>query len=561
MLFSSILLFISESLYGQSSNPLQEIRIQYEDGKINLNEAISNQLETLSSAEGTHAHIKCATPLFSLLNKYSENPTTGSPINNFLDTPSFLAAESYISDSGKFIIFYETTGQDAVPLADENSNSIPDYVEWVAEASDFSYDYEVNTLGFADFIPNGSQYRVTIANGGAYGFTFRNSNAPGGTEIGIENDFDGFPANDDPEGDQKGAIKVTMAHEIKHAIQFAQNGWNGDSDRWAEMDATLMEEVVYDEVNDYYNYLDGFGNNFFRAPTRTLIPGSYDDIAWALYFHERFGADFWKEVWAFLEEDTTVTFLEAVELAIQSYELSFEEAITEAMLWHFASGEFSNVLYGFDESSFYPTPRITESFDSLQTEFADSVSLSRFSGRYYNFDLLETEQNLVQINFLPSNSTLQVGLIAYYNNGSVETRFINNTDSNVVNASQTTLSWRQIDHLGVVLFNSSTTKTVGVKFQVLDYIPTEVISAQLAQNYPNPFNPSTTIEIELPFSQQVRLAVYDYLGREIQVLRDGVVGAGKTPILFNAARLASGIYFYQLESNEGILTKKMTLIK
>lgn len=89
-------------------------------------------------------------------------------------------------------------------------------------------------------------------------------------------------------------------------------------------------------------------------------------------------------------------------------------------------------------------------------------------------------------------------------------------------------------------------------------IPTDF---SLQQNFPNPFNPSTKIRFDLPFSSEVSLTVYDYLGREVKQLINGIKQAGAYEIEFDASNLASGIYFYTLKTGSNITTKKMTLIK
>src|SRR5699024_1043671 len=110
---------------------------------------------------------------------------------------------------------------------------------------------------------------------------------------------------------QAGAIKVTVAHELKHAIQYATTQWKGETDLWAEMDATLMEEVVYDPVNDYYNYLDD-SESIFSNPQKSFYPGSYYHVSWALFFEERYGPEFWPSVWSQIEADPNITLIEAL---------------------------------------------------------------------------------------------------------------------------------------------------------------------------------------------------------------------------------------------------------
>jgi hypothetical protein len=83
----------------------------------------------------------------------------------------------------------------------------------------------------------------------------------------------------------------------------------------------------------------------------------------------------------------------------------------------------------------------------------------------------------------------------------------------------------------------------------------------LMQNYPNPFNPSTKIRFSLPQSSFTRLAVYDILGKELVTLVNGELNAGQHEVEFNAAHLASGIYFYRITAGRFSDCKKLMLLK
>lgn len=90
------------------------------------------------------------------------------------------------------------------------------------------------------------------------------------------------------------------------------------------------------------------------------------------------------------------------------------------------------------------------------------------------------------------------------------------------------------------------------------YIPSDF---QLKQNYPNPFNPSTTVEFSIPKASFVTVKVTDALGREAALLVDEYKPAGNHKVTFDASRLASGVYFYTMNSENFVQTKKMTLVK
>ena len=83
----------------------------------------------------------------------------------------------------------------------------------------------------------------------------------------------------------------------------------------------------------------------------------------------------------------------------------------------------------------------------------------------------------------------------------------------------------------------------------------------LSQNYPNPFNPSTKIAYSIPKAGNVKLVVYDVLGREVRTLVDEFKQAGAYNVRFDALNIASGVYFYTIKSGDFTETKKMTLIK
>ena len=83
----------------------------------------------------------------------------------------------------------------------------------------------------------------------------------------------------------------------------------------------------------------------------------------------------------------------------------------------------------------------------------------------------------------------------------------------------------------------------------------------LAQNYPNPFNPTTTIRYELPRSSEVRLTVYDLLGREVAVLLNELRDAGVHEATFDGSSLASGVYVSRLTVGDFVRIRKLVLVR
>jgi hypothetical protein len=89
----------------------------------------------------------------------------------------------------------------------------------------------------------------------------------------------------------------------------------------------------------------------------------------------------------------------------------------------------------------------------------------------------------------------------------------------------------------------------------------------LKQNYPNPFNPSTTIRFELPVNAQVKITIFDVLGREVATLVDGIQVAGVHSVVWRANAVSTGVYFYRMEAratdgnNHFTDVKKLLLVK
>jgi hypothetical protein len=100
--------------------------------------------------------------------------------------------------------------------------------------------------------------------------------------------------------------------------------------------------------------------------------------------------------------------------------------------------------------------------------------------------------------------------------------------------------------------------TVGVEDNDKNALPKEFL---LLQNYPNPFNPNTTINYQISKPGLVTLKTYDILGRQVATLINENKVAGFYDITFDASKLPSGVYIYQLKVNDFVTSKKMNLLK
>lgn len=104
--------------------------------------------------------------------------------------------------------------------------------------------------------------------------------------------------------------------------------------------------------------------------------------------------------------------------------------------------------------------------------------------------------------------------------------------------------WETSNPVGIINYNNE--------------LPSEY---SLEQNYPNPFNPVTKIKYSITAAGNVRLGVYDMLGREVDEIVNINQTAGTYTVQFDASSLASGVYFYTLKAGSFVSTKKMIVIK
>jgi hypothetical protein len=96
-----------------------------------------------------------------------------------------------------------------------------------------------------------------------------------------------------------------------------------------------------------------------------------------------------------------------------------------------------------------------------------------------------------------------------------------------------------------------------VKAQKEDILPNEVTLT----SYPNPVQRQATIEYTLPEQTDVRVSLYDVLGRRVATLEEGSRQAGRHQIQLERTGLSSGVYFGQLEAGGQTLTQKITVVR
>lgn len=584
-LLLALLILIPASLWGQITEPgraggpeqiFNQIDRAYQEGDLTLEQNILQKFYVALDKQKVmdrfrpvpdELQIRCLTPLIIEFERYEDqlSPAARNEIQYYLQdtcTPP-ETDHSYTTESGRFTFHYSLDGPHAVPSED--------YVMQAAFAADSSWNHQVASLGFTDPVPLSSiqPYDIYFKDFEFYGATC--SSGPS-SYFFVHSNFEDFPPNHHPEDRQTGALYVTVAHELKHAIQYANNRWNCSSEEenresgcsaWVEMDAVMMEEIVFDNVNDYYNYIksggldssDPHSDSIFGSPANP-IPVAYNHATWMLYFAENFGMEFWVDVWDQFRIQANKPFLEAVRQSLDDRSESFANHHTLNMVWHLGSGpNNSDDTMGFSEGPNYPSP----AFDANFTHVPDSLgnrSLSPLAANFHRVRPLGNITGQAKVIVDHDHPDVGVGLIAYFNNGQADVEWI--TGRAGLSEIQTPWSWRDIREMAITIVNYSETNSTRYQLTLEKAIPQEIT---LSQNYPNPFHPATQFEMGIDQTTHVRLEIFDSIGRRVRTLTNRTFEPGFYSFEFEGRELASGVYIYRIVTDEEVLSRKMVLIK
>jgi hypothetical protein len=420
-----------------------------------------------------HANTKCLTPFVlefedeimssnvarDLLGISDLNEVNG--IEKRMGDQPVTQSFEFTSESGRFVISFDTTGTTAVPKLDTNNSGIPDYVELTALYADSSWNHLVQHLGFRDPLSHSAPIRIRYINSsGVYGYATFSSNS-----IFLHRNFEsGFPPNLD-DNLVYGALKVTIAHELKHLIQFATTSVSSQPlYNWIELDATMAEEVVFPTVKDYINYLRN--NSIFTHPQLSIPKTlSYQQVTFGLYFRERFGDAFWVNVWDRLSNTGSRSMFKEMDNELLSYNLSLDEEIVKSYLWHFASGARTRPGYGFKDSELYPGVR-SESPSGLPLPVSTSyTTVNKRGAKYFLFSPGSDQAEKIVSGLFRENPQVHLGVIGFFNDKSNDTGMITRPIAGVesenlpFNFDGMFLDWpiNDLEAVGVVVVNNSDT--------------------------------------------------------------------------------------------------------
>lgn len=322
------------------------------------------------SGDSLQAGLRCATPLILEAINLEEKYGNSLGLSDYFTRPSDSQfPETYDSPAGHFKIHYTTTG------INESSLS---YARIVAGIADSVWAHHIDQLGYHEPLNDGdyewggdSLYDIYILHLGSayYGATFKEQ----GPQVGngyqatsymeLQNDYSGFHGYEDRPLD---ALRVTVAHEFFHAIQFWYDAReeedetvdNTNNASWLEMSSVWMEEETYDYINDYYYYLPSYIPYVHRSlkywdPTSAY---PYGAGLFPIYLTSRFGRDIMRDIWERCGQVPRANaWYGAIDGAIQEVSggtMDFASAFAEYSRWIFFTG--TRKPYFFEEAANYP---------------------------------------------------------------------------------------------------------------------------------------------------------------------------------------------------------------
>ncbi|MFN0152506.1 MAG: MXAN_6640 family putative metalloprotease [bacterium] len=492
------------------------------------------------------------------------------------DDPQNRVLATYDSPGGNFRLTYFTTGTNAVPVADvDPANGIPDFVEWCATYCDSSWQREIVELEFqAPLLDGSGKYQIGFEQMGAYGYA--TTNGMGGTRIVLHRNFLGFPQNSDPDGDQKGAAKSTVAHEFKHASQYQGSNWSEGN--WVELDASWVEDAVYDSTNDYYNFIQSA--NGIRAPAQSLDSGGgglYEDCIWQRFMTDTWGERIIYEIWERRKTNQTENMKVTYDVILQQFNSSFPLAYEEFMEWCYLSGvRASSELTGFRERWSYPNSQIAQTNTVLP--LTRTGTIVRNAANFVILDSNGLLTGLPHVSFTSAiGSPLQLRVI-YTNLAGQEDHEEIVLDANGAAEADLTHWLQDLDQVAILIINPKRDGgvdpfSITVTAQDLTGLASdESVGAAparfaLEQNSPNPARAGTTFRFSLAQDSRVQLGVYDLAGRLVATLADRAsFRAGAHQLAWDGrndagVRVASGVYAYKIVAGNFSETKKLMLVR
>lgn len=290
--------------------------------------------------------------------------------------------------TNRFVIHYTETGEDGIDSTDKDDSGFPDYVEEVAQSLEYSWDYEINQMGWSpppldqgeggdnrfdvylqDIMPDGIA-GYAQSEGGYVGDnpeTPERERRAAYSYLALDNDY---AEVDGTEFAPLNLMKATVAHEFNHVIQAGYDDF--DPQTWLyESTATWMEMQVYPDISDSRAYLP----DVLDAPDvcRTARSGWYGSWLFIQLLSEKYGRDIVRSIW---ENSRQLDGYSAIDETLKPYGSTLTLESRDFAV--------SNLLRVYHDGQAFPTVQVEGSVDEgvynpnngVQSLGADYVELT-----------------------------------------------------------------------------------------------------------------------------------------------------------------------------------------
>ncbi|MBZ0268128.1 T9SS type A sorting domain-containing protein [bacterium] len=547
------------------------VRQMQQDGEVSYEEAMLLRFERVFAPEDLPAALRSdaawpAKSATALLLEYTAIRSQLAP--HVVDTIDGLLeqdlqnADSWSTAHLRFS--YRTTGPDAVPADDLDANGVPDFVERVGAWGETAWAAYVDAAGFpAPFLRDGL-VDVSFREMSAYGYTHP---VDGVTALVLHRSFEGFPQNRDPEGSVFGAAKVTVAHELKHASQYAASGWTEPSG-WLEADATWAEDFVFDATDDYLRYLP-YGSPVSHPDH--WMPASYEDCLWQHCVAQAYGVDALVDYFARRAAVPTESVMQSFDHVLRARGTDLTHALTTLGVWSYFSGANApGRPAGFADADLYPTPPLHSHLHAAGDVLTDRIPAM---ATHLVLALRDGRTGRPSVSFVGERTgvfALTAIVTDLLGRRAVWRLPMVSPNSG---AAELPMDWEDVAAIVVLATNGSDTASSGYSLTLNDQGAVGVDEGLAANRLsleparPNPFRVRTTIAFSLPAPRTVQLSIYDVGGRLIRQLHAGSeLPAGPHQIDWDghdhAGRAAApGVYYYRLSTGLDSATKRMLLLR
>ncbi|MCH8300117.1 MAG: hypothetical protein IIC39_06200, partial [Candidatus Marinimicrobia bacterium] len=291
--------------------------------------------------------------------------------------PRPVTQASYKTESGNFIIHYDTTGGHAVELNYTLGKTVPDWIYETGRAYEWARYLLIDSLGYreppVDSVesPEYDVYIQELSGKGIYGETVFDLIEDTTQSSWIESDND-FAENIYFSNGLDG-MKVTAVHEYFHAVQLAYNF--RFSDIWFfELASTWFEDVGYDDVNDYIQYIE----SYYRISGQSLfLSNGYQAAIFGKFLEENYDISIMRSIWNFIVDNSAVASIDkALKVDVEKSD-GIKAAFGKFALWTWFTGLRSINGVFFEEGFLYPEYELDADED---TTFSDVGVISPLTG-------------------------------------------------------------------------------------------------------------------------------------------------------------------------------------